>query len=69
MAEVDWLLEQFAEALDERDAELAERETALQERDEEIARLRERDVRHPDPTAEEKEGATPAADEEERDGA
>jgi DivIVA domain-containing protein len=67
MAEVDWLLEQFAEALDERDAALAERETALGEREAEIARLRA--ARHPHPAAEEKEGTDPGPDEEERDDA
>jgi DivIVA domain-containing protein len=64
MTEVDWLLEQFAEALDERDA-------ALAERDAELARLREQAVRHPGAPAEEKVGEDPAdgPDEEERDDA
>ena len=49
MTEVDWLLDQFARTLDERDAEIA----AL------TARL------HPAPTDHLKSGRTPASDDEE----
>lgn len=50
MAEVDWLLEQFARTLDERDAEIAQL----------TARL------HPPSTDERKSGRTPTRDDEER---
>ena len=49
MSEVDWLLDQFARTLDERDAELAALTTRL----------------HPPPAPDPKSGRTPASDDEE----
>jgi DivIVA domain-containing protein len=49
MTEVDWLLDQFARTLDERDAEIAALTTLL----------------HPAPTDDRKSGRTPPADDDE----
>jgi DivIVA domain-containing protein len=78
MTEVDWLLDQFAQVLDERDAEIAELRAAASPRTggAHAAELRSERSEVDDPDPEDTEGITlpeeivvPAADEEGRAGA
>ena len=57
MTEVDWLLEQFADALDERDAEIASLRARLAEQQQTAATPPETPPETPDDEREERSGA------------